>query len=57
MVRRLVSFQVEVGQGKRRHRDVSDILGGKQKEPIQGLAPAIGLILVEVLYPPNDGGN
>lgn len=57
MVRRLVSFQVEIVQGRRTHRDVSDILGGKFKESIQGLAPASGLILEEVLYPSNDGGN
>ncbi len=52
MVRRLVSFQVEIGQEKRHPQDLQDILGGEQIELVQGLAPAQGLVLSEVIYAP-----
>lgn len=50
MVRRLVSFQVEVGQGKRNADELKSYLDGKQVQLVQGLAPAQGLILSEVVY-------
>ena len=50
MVRRLVFFLVETGQGK---RDV-DVFAGMLETPtntlVQGLAPAQGLTLVDVAY-------
>jgi tRNA pseudouridine38-40 synthase len=52
MVRRLVSYQVEIGQGKRNPQEVQEILRGEQKERVQGLAPAQGLVLSEVIYAP-----
>ncbi len=52
MVRRLVSFQVEIGQGKRNADELKSYLDGKHRELVQGLAPAQGLILSEVVYPP-----
>ena len=51
MVRRLVSFQVEIGQGKRNPDEIETYLDGRQGELVQGLAPAQGLILGEVVYP------
>jgi tRNA pseudouridine38-40 synthase len=51
MVRRLVSFQIEIGQGKRNPDDIEELLKGEQAELVQGLAPAKGLILKEVTYP------
>ncbi|MFC1922741.1 tRNA pseudouridine(38-40) synthase TruA [Chloroflexota bacterium] len=57
MVRRLVSLQVEIGQGKRKAQEIIGFLSNMRKEPVQGLAPAHGLILEEVEYPPEIGGN
>lgn len=51
MVRRLVSIQVDIGQGKYLPAIVGDYLEGIETGPYQGLAPAHGLELVEVLYP------
>ena len=52
MVRRLVSFQIEIGQGKRSNPgEIEELLKGEQAELVQGLAPAKGLILKEVTYP------
>jgi tRNA pseudouridine38-40 synthase len=50
MVRRLVSFQVEVGQGKRNPEECRRFLSGEQELLVQGLAPAQGLVLSEVIY-------
>jgi tRNA pseudouridine38-40 synthase len=50
MVRRLVFFQVELGQGKGSLTGIDTYLDGKHKVPIKGLAPAQGLTLVEVIY-------
>jgi len=50
MVRRLVSFQVEVGQGKQNPNEIKSYLEGEQRELVQGLAPAQGLSLSEVVY-------
>ena len=55
MVRRLVSFQVEIGQGTRNAEGLKPYLDGKQRELVQGLAPAQGLILSEVVYSPSSG--
>jgi tRNA pseudouridine38-40 synthase len=51
MVRRLVNFQIEIGQGLREAEEISERLSGKDKILVQGLAPAQGLTLVEVSYP------
>lgn len=58
MVRRMVSVQVEIGQGKRPAEEIQRYLQFKQPAPgepplyVQGLAPPNGLVLVEVVYPP-----
>lgn len=52
MVRRLVLFQVEVGQGKKELQSAHELLNNTLENLIQGLAPATGLSLVEVLYSP-----
>ena len=51
MVRRLVSFQVEIGHKRRNSDDVGNLLSGKNEVMVQGLAPAEGLVLKEVRYP------
>jgi len=50
MVRRLVSFQVDVGLGRRDPESIETLLDNSSATLIQGLAPAKGLILVEVIY-------
>ena len=52
MVRRLVFLQVQVGQGR---ASVEDLIQGLecQKPQMPGLAPASGLVLAEVIYPPS----
>ncbi|MDD5467842.1 MAG: tRNA pseudouridine(38-40) synthase TruA [Anaerolineales bacterium] len=55
MVRRLVNALVEIGQGKQEVSWMEQLLLTPQPHPIQGLAPAQGLTLVEVLYPPGPG--
>lgn len=57
MVRRLVSVQLEIGQGRRLPEDIIDLLESGVDSPIDGLAPANGLTLVEVIYPPVSDGN
>lgn len=58
MVRRMVSLQVEIGQGKYTAGALLQYLQAKEPAPgetplyVQGLAPPNGLMLVEVLYPP-----
>jgi len=52
MVRRLVSFQVEIGQGKHDPDTMIACLNSEKREMVQGLAPPQGLTLVEVHYPP-----
>jgi tRNA pseudouridine38-40 synthase len=52
MVRRLVSFQVEIGQGKRPLDDLAQCLAEPPANLVQGLAPPQGLTLAEVVYPP-----
>ena len=51
MVRRMVSYQVEIGQEKRSLNDIETLLNDKQQEMVQGLAPAEGLVLKYVRYP------
>lgn len=51
MVRRLVSFQVSIGEGKREPSAILEHLNHPDVEPVLGLAPAHGLNLVQVLYP------
>ena len=54
MVRRLVSFQVEVAQGKMAQGDLDRFLVDWVKIPVRGTAPAHGLTLVEVIYSPEN---
>ena len=53
MVRRLVSVQVEIGQGRCEVETIRRYLESPPGLPIQGLAPAHGLSLVSVAYPPS----
>jgi tRNA pseudouridine38-40 synthase len=51
MVRRLVSLQVEIGQGRRQAAEVLDYLDQQDNRVVvQGLAPAQGLFLTRVEY-------
>jgi tRNA pseudouridine38-40 synthase len=50
MVRRLVSFQVEIAQDKKAKIELDRILVDWVKIPGRGTAPAHGLTLVEVIY-------
>lgn len=52
MVRRLVHVQVEIGRGQDRVERILRYLETPPPSPLQGLAPAHGLTLVEVEYPP-----
>jgi tRNA pseudouridine38-40 synthase len=51
MVRRLVSFQISIGQGEVRPEALPGCLDREAPEPVRGLAPPQGLSLVRVLYP------
>jgi tRNA pseudouridine38-40 synthase len=53
MVRRLVSVQVVIGQGRCEVDAIRRYLESPPGLPIQGLAPAHGLSLVSVTYPPS----
>jgi tRNA pseudouridine38-40 synthase len=57
MVRRIVSIQVEIGQGKQTQEQLESYLMGDFEEMIQGLAPAHGLFLTHVQYPPQGGAE
>jgi tRNA pseudouridine38-40 synthase len=57
MVRRLVSVQVAIGQGKSNPEQIVFLLKSGADSPIKGLAPAKGLTLEEVIYPSESGGN
>lgn len=50
MVRRMVSIQVEIGQGKHEPDIISRLLDSEELGMIQGLAPAHGLCLTKVNY-------
>lgn len=56
MVRRLVSFQVAIGQGELQAHAMSEHLKGGSQTFVQGLAPPQGLTLVEVIYPSQGAG-
>lgn len=56
MVRRLVSFQVAIGQGESQAHVMLTRLKGGSQALVQGLAPPQGLTLVEVIYPPQGAG-
>lgn len=51
MVRRLVYIQVVIAQGKLDEDSLGKLLELHPDKPVQGLAPACGLTLVEVYYP------
>jgi tRNA pseudouridine38-40 synthase len=51
MVRRLVYIQVAIAQGKLEKDLLGKLLESPPGNPVQGLAPACGLALVEVYYP------
>ena len=53
MVRRMVSLQVDVGQGRLAVDEIDNYLTGENPEMIQGLAPPQGLFLMQVRYPPS----
>jgi tRNA pseudouridine38-40 synthase len=50
MVRRLVDYQVSIAQGKHTLADLEALLQEPPDHPVQGLAPAHGLVLEEVGY-------
>lgn len=56
MVRRLVNFQVQIGQGRIEPETLGHCLDAGPQPLVQGLAPPQGLILVEVVYPPETAG-
>jgi tRNA pseudouridine38-40 synthase len=51
MVRRLVYIQVAIAQGRLDEALPGKLLVSPPGRPVQGLAPACGLTLVEVYYP------
>jgi tRNA pseudouridine38-40 synthase len=51
MVRRLVSFQVEIGQGRHEIGALTAALNEPLAEKVPGLAPAHGLVLKAIFYP------
>lgn len=57
MVRRLVSYQVEIGQGRHETGAMASRLEGGTHEMVSGLAPACGLVLKEICYPPGNLGR
>jgi tRNA pseudouridine38-40 synthase len=57
MVRRMVSLQVEIGQGREPIQVVQRYLEGQMPSPVQGLAPAQGLVLAEVRYPSSEASK
>lgn len=54
MIRRLVAFLVEVGQGRKNPDDLIARLDDSNASPALGLAPACGLVLAEVRYEPGE---
>jgi tRNA pseudouridine38-40 synthase len=57
MVRRLVSLQVEIGQGRLPPESVLKYVLRQETTPLQGLAPPQGLSLVEVSYKQRNKSN
>ncbi|NMM29994.1 MAG: tRNA pseudouridine(38-40) synthase TruA [Cellulomonas sp.] len=54
MVRALVGASLAVGEERRQVRWPADILAGRQRDPGNVVAPALGLTLEQVTYPPDD---
>ena len=52
MVRSIVGTLVEVGHGKRSVAEFRDLLGGRERSQAGPTAPAHGLVLERVIYPP-----
>ena len=55
MVRSIVSTSVEIGRGRLRPEAMRDILEARDRTRATGTAPALGLTLVSVDYPPVPG--
>lgn len=54
MVRALVGASLEVGEGRRPVTWPAEILSGRRRDSRSAVAPALGLTLEEVTYPPDD---
>jgi tRNA pseudouridine38-40 synthase len=54
MVRALVGGAIAVGEGRRPAGWLGDVLTGGNRDPGVAVAPAHGLVLEEVVYPPDD---
>jgi tRNA pseudouridine38-40 synthase len=54
MVRRLVSYQIEIGRGELAVEQLPALLDGSSRSLVQGLAPPQGLTLEEVSYPEDE---
>jgi tRNA pseudouridine38-40 synthase len=52
MVRNLVGFLVDVGRGRRPPVELTDVLAARDRRRAGSMAPAHGLFLEEVAYPP-----
>jgi tRNA pseudouridine38-40 synthase len=52
MVRALVGTMVDIGRGRKRAGDMASILSARDRSEAGNLAPAHGLCLWEVVYPP-----
>jgi tRNA pseudouridine38-40 synthase len=57
MVRRLVSFQVSIGQGRNSLEMLDNCLRTGSKQLVKNVAPAAGLCLVEVIFKDQDGSR
>jgi tRNA pseudouridine38-40 synthase len=57
MVRALVGTMIEVGLGRRSEESFAALLAGRPREEAGPTAPAHGLVLERVLYPPAWGGS
>jgi tRNA pseudouridine38-40 synthase len=52
MVRALVGTLIEVGLGRREPEEISELLAGRPRSAAGPTAPAKGLVLESVFYPP-----